>query len=180
MKGTTSLKSHLSCCLLIILSISLSFTLLPKGVISQEYFNVKKYFSPRRLFLKIQLTLFINKCGNCIIWKQICMVPFFSEVANKHLKWERNYSEYFWDFKPISASPSFRFSIQLYVGQNKDFDMVALFVQSFFFCTSNTFTVLSIHLQLNCADMHRLWVCGLPPAGWLKFDLLFMEKLNTQ
>lgn len=54
MKETASLKFHLSCCLLIILSISLSFTPLSKGVISKEYFSVKKktyFFFPKKAVL---------------------------------------------------------------------------------------------------------------------------------
>lgn len=69
-------------------------------------------------------------------------------------------------------SPSFRFSIKLYVGQKEDFDIAVLFVQSLF-CTSLTFTVLCIHLQLNCADVlvqYGPGICGLQPVGSLKFS----------
>lgn len=92
-KETASLKFHLSCFLLIILSISLSFAPLSKGVISKEYFSVQKSFSPllpqqEGPFLKIQLTLQINKGGS---GEQICMLPVpftLCQAANKHLKWE--------------------------------------------------------------------------------------------
>lgn len=65
MKGAASLKFHLSCFLLIILSISLSFAPLSKAVISKEYFSLLKSFSHhrqlhrkgKRTVLKIQLTL---------------------------------------------------------------------------------------------------------------------------
>lgn len=92
-KETASLKFHLSCFLLIILSISPSFAPLSKGVISKEYFSVQKSFSPllpqqEGPFLKIQLTLQINKRGS---GEQICTLPVpftLSRAANKHLKWE--------------------------------------------------------------------------------------------
>lgn len=44
MKGAASLKFHLSCFLLIILSISLSFAPLSKAAISKEYFSLLKSF----------------------------------------------------------------------------------------------------------------------------------------
>lgn len=51
-----------------------------KGCNFKRILQCKKYFFFLSIgpFLKIQLTLFINKCGNCIIWKQICMLPFTS------------------------------------------------------------------------------------------------------
>lgn len=48
MKGAASLKFHLSCFLLIILSISLSFAPLSKAAISKEYFSLLKSFSHHR------------------------------------------------------------------------------------------------------------------------------------
>lgn len=81
------------------------------------------------------------------------------------------------------ASPSFRLSIKLYVGQNKDFDITSVFVKSLFSPVHYVFTVLSIHLLFwryaHIVKTGSLWL----KAYWLvRFDVLFIhqKKFNTK
>lgn len=72
-------------------------------------------------------------------------------------------------------SPSLRFSITLYVGQKRDFDITVFFVQGLFFCTSLYCTLHTSATELcRCAHTVQTWSLWLA-ACWRTTILLIIH-----